>query len=280
MWIAGELEHAERPRRYKLWLPGGYGSQPHRPLVLMLHGCTQNPDDFAAGTRLNDLADAEGFLVVYPEQSAAHNGRKCWHWFRPEHQQRGQGEPAELAALIRHLQTHYPVDPARTYAAGISAGAAMTVILGATYPELFAAIAVHSGLAYRAGHDVPTAIYAQTHGATEPLPQVRASRLPRVIVFQGTADEVVAPVNADQIVAQWTGASEAPQIQTLTLPGSRRYTRRRQLNEHGVCVLEQWLIEGLGHAWSGGSPAGSYTDPHGPDASAALWHFFQEPIDH
>ena len=277
-------------RTYKLYLPAGYTAQPpaRYPLVVMLHGCTQSPDDFAAGTRMNALADQHGFLVAYPAQSPNANGSKCWNWFRPGDQMRDAGEPALLAGLTRQLIETHAVDPHRVFVAGLSAGAAMAVILGTTWPELFAAVGAHSGLPYRAARDVPSAFAAM--GGTHALREVdaetdaharRSGRQPApvtpLIVFHGDADHTVAPANGEALVRQAMGAASAllPESRAESVTGNgRHYTRSVYTTSLGDPLVEYWQLHGAGHAWSGGSTMGSYTDPQGPDASAEMVRFF------
>ncbi len=276
-------------RTYKLYMPDAYdpGSGAVYPLVLMLHGCTQSPDDFAAGTRMNALADQHGFLVAYPAQSPNANGSKCWNWFRPGDQGRTAGEPALLAGLTRQLIEQHAVDPQRVYVAGLSAGAAMAVILGKTHPELYAGVGAHSGLPYRAARDVPSAFAAMggTHGlgqAAETNAHARqGNREPAavvpLIVFHGDADRTVAPANGEALVKQAAGAAGEvlPTSQAKRVAGNgRNYTRTVYSTSLGDPLVEYWQIHGAGHAWSGGSTGGTYTDPLGPDASAEMVRFF------
>ena len=267
---------------YKLYVPSGYhaDSTGKVPLLVMLHGCTQSPDDFAAGTRMNALSEQHGFLVAYPQQSASANANKCWNWFRPQDQARGGGEPALIAGMTEQVGADYRVDPARIYVAGLSAGAAMAVVLGSTYPEVFAAVGAHSGLPYRAAHDMGSAFAAMRSGAAgvNNAAVQTTGKITPTIVFHGDQDQTVAATNGDAIVAQQTrtaGAqAPAPTRENGTAPGGRRYVRATYADASGRSVVEDWRVHGGGHAWMGGSKSGTYTDPQGPDASAEMVRFF------
>ena len=262
-------------RAYKLYVPSGYNEQP-LPLLVMLHGCTQSPDDFAAGTRMNDLAEEETFLVAYPAQAQSANVSKCWNWFSPADQQRDQGEPSLLAGITRQVMRDFRVQPGRVYIAGLSAGGAAAAIMGATYPDLYAAIGVHSGLACGAASDIPSAFAAMRQGRSD-LARApgRVGRAVPTIVFHGDRDTTVNPVNGDQVIAQSKATADLrTTVTTGGAPGGIRYTCTVQTDENGRSVLEQWVLHGAGHAWSGGSTAGSYTEPRGPDASREMMRFF------
>ena len=262
-------------RGYKLYVPSGYNEQP-LPLVVMLHGCTQSPDDFAAGTRMNDLAEEGTFLVAYPAQAQSANVSKCWNWFSPADQQRDQGEPSLLAGITRQIMRDFRVQPGRVYIAGLSAGGAAAAIMGATYPDLYAAIGVHSGLACGAASDIPSAFAAMRQGQSDGARvHGRAGRAVPTIVFHGDRDTTVNPVNGDQVIAQSKAAAELrTTVTTGEASGGISYTCTVQTDENGQSILEQWVLHGAGHAWSGGSTAGSYTEPRGPDASREMMRFF------
>ena len=251
-------------RAYKVYIPARDEGQP-RPLVVMLHGCKQDPDDFAAGTRMNQLADELGFIVAYPEQAAAANVSRCWNWFKAADQQRDEGEPSLIAGITREVIARYNVDPRRVYVAGLSAGGAMAAIMGQTYPDLYAAVGIHSGLAYAAARDIPSALAAMRGRSSPPDPKCgeATSQAVPTIVFHGDLDTTVHSRNGEQaFTSQTVEKGEA---------SGRRYTRTVS---SGKPALEHWLVHGAGHAWSGGSANGSYTDPRGPDATRAMLRFF------
>jgi len=265
-------------RPYKLYVPSGYTGQPVA-LVVMLHGCTQSPDDFAAGTGMNEAAEEQVFLVAYPGQTASANPQRCWKWFSAEDQQRGKGEPSLIAGITRQVMQEYAVDPQRVYVAGLSAGGAAAAIMGTAYPDLYAAIGVHSGLACGAASDLPSALAAMKRGRGGPAHRASGANGHRpvpAIVFHGDRDTTVSPRNGDEVVAQSVGEKSRAQVQTGQTSGGHAYSRTVHLDEAGQPGTELWVIHGAGHAWSGGSAAGSYTDPHGPDATREMLRFFWE----
>jgi len=268
-------------RAYKLYVPSIHAAQAklHLPLVVMLHGCTQSAEDFAAGTRMNTLAEQQGFLVAYPEQATNANGSRCWNWFRASDQQRDSGEPSLIAGITREISATYRVDERRIYVAGLSAGAAMAVVLGATYPDLYAAVGAHSGLAYASAHDVPSAFAAMKGGGYRDNGVRQAVPAVPTIVFHGDADKAVASANGALIIEQAIGAlrtrADFSEISDEGLAAGHAYTRARYCIGAETPIAEQWTIRGAGHAWSGGSSSGSYTDAHGPDASAEMLRFFK-----
>jgi poly(hydroxyalkanoate) depolymerase family esterase len=261
-------------RTYKLYIPSCYRGEPV-PLVVMLHGCTQSPDDFAAGTQMNELAQELGFLVAYPEQPSSANSSKCWNWFSAGNQLRDRGEPSLIAGITRQITRDVAVDPARVYVAGLSAGGAAAAIMGSAYPDLYAAIGVHSGLACGAAKDLRSALAAMRQGGSR-LTKAAKHPMP-TIVFHGDRDNTVSSVNGDQVISQSKAAAEFHlTIRRGHSAGGINYTRTIQADGSGRPILEQWVLHGAGHAWSGGSPAGSYTDLRGPDASREMLRFFGE----
>lgn len=261
-------------RTYKLYIPSRYAGEP-LPLVVMLHGCSQSPEDFAAGTRMNELAEEIGLLVAYPRQPSSANPSKCWNWFSAGDQLRDRGEPSLIAGITRQIMRELAVERPRVYVAGLSAGGAAAAIMGSAYPDLYAAICVHSGLACGAARDLSSAIAAMRRGGS-PLIDGAKHPLP-TIVFHGDRDCTVSPVNGDQVIAQSKAAAEfRVTINHGGSAGGMDYTRTVQADASGRPILEQWVLHGAGHAWSGGSPAGSYTDPRGPDASREMLRFFRE----
>ena len=255
-------------RRYRLYIPAGYQQAPV-PLVIMLHGCTQSPADFAAGTRMNELAEGKIFLVAYPEQPRGANMSKCWNWFRTGDQRRDRGEPALIAGITRQIMREYPIDDRKVFVAGLSAGGAAAAIMGHEYPDLYAAVGVHSGLACGAAHDLQSALAAMRSGASNGDAGRPAKAMP-TIVFHGTADHTVHPANAGRVVEQAMNRPVTPAVLRGRSDGGMAYTRK----VYGRAMAEEWTLEGAGHAWSGGSAAGSYTDPTGPDASREMVRFF------
>jgi len=285
-FVAGFYAHEAGTRPYKLYIPTGYRGQ-RLPLVVMLHGCNQGADAFATGTRMNALAEEQRCFVLYPEQTHVANRSRCWNWFKRGDQQRNQGEPAILAGLTLAVMHRYRIDRDRVYVAGLSAGGAMAAVMATVYPELYAAVGVHSGLASGSAHDLPSALAAMRGMPAPPTvddagSQRAAPAIP-TIVFHGDRDRTVHPRNSEHFVSQSLeqgGASSADaSTERGQVPDGHAYTCTLHRDSAGRVVLEYWLVHGGGHAWFGGSPRGSYTDPKGPDAAREMIRFFyQNPL--
>ena len=289
-WTDGSFTHQGRTLAYKLYVPPSVAGSgiAQRPLVLMLHGCTQDPADFAAGTQMNTLARELGVVVLYPAQTQHANAQRCWNWFKPQHQQRGRGEPALLVALTESVMADKHVDPARVYVAGLSAGGAMADILGRCYPDVFAGVGVHSGLPSGAATDVMGALSVMSSGATlgGATTTLGVAPMPPLIVFHGDADTTVNPRNGDAVVDAAVGANPStPRIAEGSSTAGQRFTRTVYAAKPGRNTVEHWRLHGGSHAWSGGSSQGSFTQPNGADASAEMLRFFlahsllREPVD-
>jgi poly(hydroxyalkanoate) depolymerase family esterase len=302
-WGSGSASSAAGSRNYALWVPTSYDKRKSIPLVMMLHGCMQTSQDLAAISGMNDVADKNNFLVVYPEQTKEANPLRCWNWFDTKNQARDSGEPSLLAAIVQQVGSTNNVDARRTYVGGISAGAAMAVVMGATYPDLFSGIGVMAGLAFKAGTTVETGLAAMKQGGPDPKHQgllafkargeslvAKSIRRMPVIVFHGDADPYLSPVNAEQVIAQWAKTndylddgqdndsvkSEPAGTIEGSVPAGHNYTRSVYNDRSGRLLMEKWIVKGLGHAWSGSPAAAPYADPKGPNASEELWRFFSE----
>jgi poly(hydroxyalkanoate) depolymerase family esterase len=272
-FIDGSHTNAAGTRSYKLYVPSSYTGNEAVPLVVMLHGCTQDPVDFATGTQMNQLAEEMHCLVVYPAQSQQANAQRCWNWFSAVDQTRDQGEPSIIAGITRDIMDSHKVDPSQVYVAGMSAGGAMATIMGTLYPDLYAAVGVHSGLPFASAHDLPSALaamkgkFAKANAPGKAIP---------IIVFHGDKDTTVHPANGDELIARGKHhAAKDIVIEPGRVPDGHAYTRTVHQRSDGTPHAEQWLIHGAGHAWSGGSARGSYTDGKGPDASREMMRFFR-----
>jgi poly(hydroxyalkanoate) depolymerase family esterase len=301
-WTTGVARAAGGTRNFKLWMPTRLEKNHPSSLVLMLHGCTHDADDMAEISGINEVAERSGFIVVYPEQSRLANLMKCWNWFHPKHQARDAGEPSILAAVVAQVCTTHNVDRDRVYVAGVSAGAAMASILAATYPDLFAAVAVFAGAEFKAATSVSEGLAAMEKGGPDPVRQGQLAfeamreglackqrrRMP-AIVFHGAADARVNPINAEQTIAQWNttnarlaaehlekGLALIEKVFPGQVPSGYAYQRHIYVEADGRLLMEKWIVQGLGHAWSGSPKPSKYGDPKGPNASAEIWRFFCE----
>lgn len=277
-------------REFRVYAPDG--DVAGKPLVVILHGCTQTADDVADASRMDAVADEKGFVVVYPEQSTASGLNRCWEWWDSANQKRAAGEPKEIADGVATIVAARRLDGERVYVAGISAGGAMSVVLGATYPDRFAAIGVLAGVEYGAATALSGVFAATNGGGPDPDQQGERAhaamgsfaRVVPALVIHGSADGVVAPINGEQVAKQWLktntlilgeGAIAAP----TTNEGEAGYAFTRTVHaskDRGGSVVEHILVKGLAHAWPGGKEGGSYADAKGPDASRTLWAFFEK----
>lgn len=268
-FLEGSFGNEAGTRNYRLYVPARPVSGP-RPLVVMLHGCKQNPQDFAAGTTMNLLAEEYGCLVLYPEQAAGANHSQCWNWFEGAHQGRDGGEPSLIAGMTRQVMREHDADAGRVYVAGLSAGGAMAAVMAAGYPELYAAVGVHSGLPVGSAHDLMSALNAMKGAGKKKRKAAAGARTVPAIVFHGDRDAVVHPSNGEAVYRQFThGAGVAE-----TEERGQDYTRAVARDTAGRPVAEHWTLHGAAHAWSGGSTAGSYAVDSGPNASAEMLRFF------
>ena len=276
-FLSGTFANEAGSRSYKLYVPSTYRAGSAVPLIVMLHGCTQSPDDFAAGTGMNEVAEERNLLVVYPGQTASANAQKCWNWFNEGDQHRRAEEPLLIAGITRKIMADYAVDPKRVYVAGLSAGGAAAAIMGDAYPDLYAAIGVHSGLPCGAARDMLSAFTAMRQGSSMRSPASRVGSAIPAIVFHGDRDTTVSPRNGDAVAEQCaSGLALRSRSEQGQVANGHAYGRITWTDSDGRVVVEQWTIHGATHAWAGGSPAGSYTDPRGPDASREMARFFME----
>lgn len=285
-FLMREIATPDGPRRFKLYVPSSYDRKRPAPLLVVLHGCTQDPDEIARGTRFNAIAEEKGILVAYPEQPQKANGLKCWNWFDGAHQRRDQGEPGLIAEIARRVITEYSVDARRVYIAGLSAGGAMALTVAYAYPELFAAAGIHSGIAYGAATSIADAMKAMGAGAADPASLsslvekgMGGRRYFPAIVFQGAVDKSVKVVNAAHVVSQLSESFAPGGLKKISeTPGSTEggYHFSKVVYGNGRPMIEAWIVDELGHAWSGGSTEGTYTDSKGPDAAKEMIRFFLE----
>ncbi|MEO8384196.1 MAG: PHB depolymerase family esterase [Betaproteobacteria bacterium] len=275
-FLGGTHTHAAKTLRFKLYVPSNHVGRA-LPLVVMLHAGSQDADDFAAGTGMNEAAHQQNFFVLYPEQSLSNNASQCWNWFQPEDQQRNSGEPALIATMTKAIIKKYRIDPRRVYIAGLSAGGAMATIVAEAYPEIFAAVGVHSGLARGAASNVMEAFTVMQSGDTSRAEHVAGINMKvsvPTIVFHGDQDQTVHPRNGEQVIAAVLREEADAKVERGVSPKGRRYTRSRHVDKKGKRLAEHWLVHGAGHAWSGGDAAGSFTDASGPDATREMLRFF------
>jgi poly(hydroxyalkanoate) depolymerase family esterase len=300
-WAGGTVKTSAGSLEYKLWVPSAYNKKPV-PVVLMLHGCMQKAEELAALSGMNDLAEKNNFLVAYPEQVVAANPLRCWNWFDPKHQSRDGGEPSLIAAVIQDIRSSHNVDAKRVYVVGISAGAAMAVVMSVAYPKTFAGLGVIAGAEFKADETVQAGLAAMKSGGPDPNEQgllagqeIQKSlggskkRMP-VIAFQGMRDPYMSPLNTDQLIAQWAQTNDflddgkdndsisvrpAKETKGVLLNGYRldKYIYN---DSRGRLLMEKWLVEGLGHAWPGSPIANQFADPKGPNATAEMWRFFTD----
>jgi poly(hydroxyalkanoate) depolymerase family esterase len=287
-------------RSYAVYTPPGLRPGIAVPLVVVLHGCNQSVKDAALGTEVNAYAERAGFVAVYPEQSAADNLRLCWNWFQPRHQARGLGEPAAIARITERVlrgRGGARLDRNRVHVMGLSAGGAMAGILAATYPDVYASVGIHSAPQFGAARSPMMALLAMKSGGPDPERQGRLAhaamgsraRVVPVIVFQGDADRTVWAGNGDTVVRQWLTTSQLangagprydfarPHARNADrVPDGLSYEVRLWNDDSGRPVVQYWVVSDLGHAWSGGASAGSYTDPRGPSATGAMCDFFDQ----
>jgi len=257
---------------YKLYIPATATRGNLMPLVVMLHGCTQTPDDFATGTQMNLLADERGIIIAYPAQSVSANRNRCWNWFKPADQARDRGEPELIAGIARQILHNHSADPRRVYIAGMSAGGAAALIVATAYPDIFAAAGVHSGLPIGAAHDPASAFLAMRAGS---LGSHQSVAMP-TIIFHGDADQTVHPRNGRSVAARALGAFPrlTETVRNSSSKSGHKFTKTAHRAQNRKSYCEYWTVTGAGHAWSGGNATGTFADPKGPDASREMLRFF------
>lgn len=300
-WVSGTVKNSIGSRDYKLWVSTGYAKEKPSPLVLMLHGCMQKPEDLATASGMNELADEKNFLVVYPQQVATANPLSCWNWFDVKHQSRDEGEPSLIAAVIQDVRSTYNVDAKRVFVVGISAGGAMAVVMAANYPDVFAGLGVIAGEEFKAATTVEGGLASMKTGGPDPNQQgllayqamqknlAGKKRMP-LIAFHGTKDPYLNPLNTDQLIIQWAQTNdylddgkdnESVSVQSPVetkgaVPNGYSFTKGQYKDSTSRLLMEKWMVDGLGHAWPGSPNASQFADPKGPKASAEIWRFFSE----
>ncbi|ATB28859.1 extracellular catalytic domain type 1 short-chain-length polyhydroxyalkanoate depolymerase [Melittangium boletus] len=297
-WVHGSYTNLWGSRGFQLWVPSGYQPGQALPLVVGLHGCLQNPDQFAGLTRLNQKADAEKFLVLYPNQATTSNATQCWNFMLATNQERGLGEPSIIVGMVNLVKSHYAVDSRRVYVGGVSAGAVMTSILLACYSDVFTAGMVGAGAMYKAATTASGSAYAMSFGSIyDPDDRGRdawaCSGKPRrsvpVLVVHGTDDSVVNPINGEQTVRQFLQTNDygddgvdndsvpyaATHVWSGAVPGGRAYTVKDYVYG-GRLLVQQYELHGMDHAWPGGDDSYLFADPSGPDGTSIMWDFFKQ----
>ncbi|MDY7229353.1 alpha/beta hydrolase family esterase [Hyalangium rubrum] len=297
-WVHGTYTNIWGTRGFQLWVPTGYQPGQALPLVVGLHGCLQNPDQFAGLSRLNQKADAEKFLVLYPNQSTLANGTQCWNFMLSSNQERGIGEPSIIVGMVGWVKSHYSVDSRRVYVGGVSAGAVMTSILLACHSDVFAAGMVGAGAMYKAATTASGSVYAMAFGSIyDPDDRGydawscsgRQRRQVPVLVIHGTEDSVVNPINGEQTVQQFLRTNDygddgsdndsvryaATRVGYGSVPGGRNYIVKDYVYG-GKLLVQQYEIHGMDHAWPGGDAAYPFADPSGPDATTIMWDFLKQ----
>jgi len=291
--VRGEYTSSEGTRPWRLFVPSRATNAMPSMLLVMLHGCTQSANDFAAGSRMDVVAEEQGYFVLYPEQLAKANARSCWNWFDAAHQMHGHGEPSLIAGMVNEIARKYAIDAARVHLVGVSAGAAMATLTAVAYPQQFATLTSASGIGWRAATDVVRALTVMQKGGGDGLPTSQmmiaamgsTARAVPTLVLHGGRDAVVNAKNADDLATQWVGVHDAlrarngePALLADAAAATRSdngYTvnERSWRDSKGSARVTLIRIEDLGHAWSGGSTVGTFTDAKGPDASRLIAAF-------
>ena len=289
--VKGSYTGPDGTLSYEVYVPSGYVAERRVPLIVALHGCSENAEQFRQVTRFDELAEAKNAIVVFPDKSSYADSTSCWNWFKTSHMQRGTGEPALIAGVVDKVRQNYAIDDRRIYATGLSAGGAMASVMSATYPDVFAAAGVGSGCEYAAGASCAGYRGIDPEDAGQRAYQAmgtQAREVP-VIVFQGDQDKTVPEVNAEQLVQQWQATDDWADdgARNSTIPadpvkvkdpapsgGGHTYTVRDYADGQGNELIQFWVVHGMGHAWSGGCDCEAYADTNGPNESAAMYAFF------